>query len=166
VTTAGILVAGIGNVFLGDDGFGVAVVQRLAERPLPDDVCLLDAGIRGFDLALALLDTRRGAILIDVTRRGGAPGQLHVLEPELPPDGGARAIEPHALDPVQVLALVRALGQGPEHLYLVGCEPAALGADGDIAPGLSAPVAAAVEPAIELVQALIAGIRGGRPPGA
>jgi hydrogenase maturation protease len=152
--TARVLVAGIGNVFLGDDGFGVAVVQRLLERGAPAGVRVLDAGIRGFDLACALLEGWNAAILIDAVRRGGPPGTLYVLEIEAETTAPAGPIEAHGLVPHRALALVRALGGTPPPLRLVGCEPARVGPDDDIAPGLSAPVAAAVDGAVELVQSL------------
>jgi len=152
--TARVLVAGIGNVFLGDDGFGVAVAQRMLERGAPAGVRVLDAGIRGFDLACALLEGWDAAILIDAVQRGGPPGTLYVLEIEAEATAPAGPIEAHGLVPHRVLALVCALGGSPPPLRLVGCEPASVGADDDIAPGLSAPVAAAVEPAVELVESL------------
>jgi hydrogenase maturation protease len=158
MTAPRILVAGIGNVFLGDDAFGVEVAERLARRGLPAGVEVMDAGIRGFDLAHALVDGYDAAILVDVTRRGGVPGTLYALDIEdaavAPP-----VIEPHAMDPGKVLALARALGTAPARLYLVGCEPLAFGNGDDIAPGLSAPVAAAVEAAMALVGSLVADIR-------
>ena len=152
--TARVLVAGIGNVFLGDDGFGVAVAQRMLERGVPAGVRVLDAGIRGFDLACALLEGCDAAILIDAVQRGGPPGTLYVLEIEAEATAPAGPIEAHGLVPHRVLALVCALGGSRPPLRLVGCEPASVGADDDIAPGLSAPVAAAVEPAVELVESL------------
>ena len=152
--TARVLVAGIGNVFLGDDGFGVAVAQRMLERGVPAGVRVLDAGIRGFDLACALLDGWDAAILVDTVHRGGPPGTLYVLEIEAEASTPAGPIEAHGLAPHHALALVRALGGAPPPLRLVGCEPASVGLDDDIAPGLSAPVAAAVDAAVELVESL------------
>jgi hydrogenase maturation protease len=164
VTPPRILVAGIGNVFLGDDGFGVEVAQRLVRRGAPDGVRVMDAGIRGFDLAFALLEGYDAAILVDVTRRGGAAGTLDVIEPE--PDRPVTdastsddLVETHAMDPGRVLALVRTMGGEPPRIYLVGCEPATFGSEDDIAPGLSRPVAAAVEPAVALVESLLADLR-------
>jgi hydrogenase maturation protease len=156
VTGPRILVAGIGNIFFGDDGFGVAVAQRLAARALPERVRVMDVGIRGLDLAYALLDGYDATILVDVTRRGGPPGTLYVLEPTLDP-AARTSLETHSLDPATVLALVRSLGGDLGCLRLVGCEPARLGdgEDGDAEMGLSAPVAAAVEPAVALVESLV-----------
>src|SRR5271166_763739 len=106
-----VLVAGIGNIFLGDDAFGVEVINRLAQRPLPGDVCIVDFGIRSFDLAYALMEDWELVILVDALPRGGEPGTLYTLEPELPngeevtPD-----LDAHTMNPGAVLQLVSALG--------------------------------------------------------
>jgi hydrogenase maturation protease len=144
---ATILLAGIGNLFLGDDGFGSQVICRLAQRSLPANVHAEDFGIRGLDLAYALLEPRVLTILEDATPRGGAPGTLYVLE--LEPDGQPE-FDTHAIDPANVLRLVAALGGRPGRVILVGCEPTSF--DGE---HLSPPVAAAIEPACDLVQDLI-----------
>src|SRR6202030_732892 len=78
-----ILIAGIGNIFLGDDAFGVEVVRRLAARKLPDAIRVVDFGIRGFDLAYALMEGYEITILVDATPRGGQPGTLYTIEPDL-----------------------------------------------------------------------------------
>src|SRR5205085_1568015 len=126
MTAPRILVAGIGNIFFGDDAFGVEVVRRLARRPLPEGVRVVDFGIRGFDLACALLDDCDAAILVDAVHRGGAPGTLRVIEPDLgapaDPASGER-IQTHGLTPAQVFRLVRTMGGEPRGVYLVGCEP-------------------------------------------
>jgi hydrogenase maturation protease len=150
-----ILVAGIGNVFLGDDGFGVAVAERLAARPQPAGVRVIDFGIRGIDLVHALQDDPDVAILVDALPSGQAPGTLTVLEPDVPDgDGG---LEPHALDPVSVLRTARRLGAAPGRTLVVGCEPATrmTGAEPDVVMELSPPVAAAVDEAVALVESLI-----------
>ena len=115
-----ILVAGIGNIFLGDDGFGVEVAQQLAARPQPDGVRVADYGIRGFDLAFALLDEPEATILIDAMPRGQAPGTVYVLEPDLDgdatpatPDHAEGSFQGHAMTPDFVFALVRTLGGTP-----------------------------------------------------
>jgi hydrogenase maturation protease len=152
-----ILVAGIGNIFLGDDGFGVAVAQRLAQRPLPTEVQVVDFGIRSFDLAYALLDDPDAAILVDATPRGGAPGTLYLIEPDLEASesSGAPLPDAHSLNPVAVLQLVSQLGRRPRRLLVVGCEPAALESeDGRI--GLSEPVQAAVDAAVRLIESVVA----------
>ncbi len=155
--TQRILVAGIGNIFLGDDGFGVEVVQRLGHHQLPENVRVVDFGIRGFDLAYALLDDYGAAILVDAVQRGGAPGSLYVIEPEL--NGGNEvtgfAIETHNVNPGKVLSLVTALGGQPKRLYVIGCEPATFGSDGNGQMGLSEPVQAVLEEAVGLVQSLV-----------
>ena len=145
-----ILVAGVGNVFLGDDGFGVEVSRRLAGRRLPDGVRVVDFGIRGLDLTYALLEGWDAAILVDAAPRGGQPGTLYVLEPQLDPNAPA-AIEPHAMDPVKVLALVREMGGTPPVMRVVACEPAEAG---EFEMGLSPAVKAAVDPAVALVEEL------------
>lgn len=157
--TRSILVAGIGNIFLGDDGFGVEVAQRMAARPLPAGVSVGDYGIRGYDLAYALMAGPDHAILVDACPRGEAPGTLYVMEPE--PDeleaatGDPGFLDGHAMNPVSVLRLARSLGGAPAPVVVVGCEPETLGPEeGHI--GLSPPVQAAVAEAVTLVESLIA----------
>lgn len=152
--SARILVAGIGNVFLGDDGFGVAVAGRLQDVQLPPGVDVADFGIRGMDLAYALEDYEV-AILVDATPRGDAPGTLYVIEPELDPD--EVAIDTHGMDPVKVLLLARELGKLPERVLVVGCEPRTRlsGEDGDMLVELSEPVRAAVHEAVRVVESLL-----------
>ena len=150
-----ILVAGIGNVFLGDDGFGVAVADRLARADLPPGVHVADYGIRGMDLAYALRDYDV-AIFVDATPRGERPGTLYVIEPEL--EGGELAgPDAHGMDPVKVLSLARALGGGLPRVLVVGCEPGTrmTGEEEDVVAELSAPVRAAVDGAVRLVESLI-----------
>jgi hydrogenase maturation protease len=157
--TPRVLVAGIGNIFLADDGFGVEVVQRLARRPLPDGVIVADFGIRGYDLACALGNGYEHAILVDACPRGDAPGTVCVLEPDLAALGdSAVAADAHGLEPVTALRLAQAL-RGPApldtHVVLVGCEPATLGPPEGLM-GLSEPVEAAVPHALALIETLIA----------
>jgi hydrogenase maturation protease len=151
-----ILVAGIGNVLLGDDGFGVEVARRLAAKPLPDGVKVRDFGIRGMDLAYALLDGYDAAVLVDIARRGGPPGTLYVIEPVADEDGAPSDAnpEPHSMHPARVMAFVEALGGTPAPLRLVACEPVEMDED-ELVMGLSAPVAAAVEPAAALVESVV-----------
>jgi hydrogenase maturation protease len=159
-----ILVAGIGNMFLGDDGFGVEVARRLGQRELPAGVEVVDFGIRGMDLAYALGSGYDVAIFVDIAPRGEAPGTLSVIEPEL--DGDEIALETHAMDPVKVLRLARELGPVPERTLVVGCEPEAVptGApDEEIVVELSDPVLAAVEGAADLVQELVAELLASQP---
>ena len=153
-----ILVAGIGNVFFGDDGVGVEVARRLGERPQPEGVQVVDFGIRGVDLLYALGDGYDAAILVDAVRRGGVPGTLYVLEPEVsaPPPGALADM--HGLDPATVLSLLRTRGDGLPVLRIVGCEPTVVD-DDEMLIGLSAPVAAAVDEAVALVEGLVAELR-------
>jgi len=148
-----VLVAGIGNMFFGDDGFGCEVVRRMAERTPIEGVRLVDFGIRGLDLAYALCDGHERAILIDAVRRGRAPGTLTVMEPA--ESGEAAEIDTHGMHPARVLALVRELGGSTRDVRIVGCEPGLLDRDGEPHMGLSEPVLSAVEPAIVLVRELI-----------
>ena len=149
-----VLVAGIGNVFLGDDGFGVALAGRLARGELPAGVEVVDYGIRGMDLAYAMsaYDT---VVLLDATPRGEQPGTLYLIEPDVE-DAGA-VPEAHGMDPVKVLALARTLGGPPPRTLIVGCEPMTrMSADDDeILVALSEPVRAALEEATVLVEALL-----------
>jgi hydrogenase maturation protease len=154
--SARILVAGIGNVFLADDGFGVAVARRLAERPQPAGVEVKDFGIRGLDLVYALGDGHDAAILIDAVPRDEEPGTLFVIEPEIAEEHVG--LDAHGMDPAKVLALARDLGRTPERVLLVGCEPAVRmdGSEDEVVGELSAPVSAAVERAIAIVEELLA----------
>jgi hydrogenase maturation protease len=160
-----ILVAGIGNIFLGDDGFGVEVVKRLHERDLPPGVEVVDFGIRGMDLAYALGAGYEVAIFVDLAARGEAPGTLSVIEPELAED--EVTLETHAMDPVKVLRLARELGPLPARTLVVACEPQRVmtGApDEDVVVELSEPVRAAVEGAVDLVERLVADLARAEPP--
>ena len=153
-----ILVAGIGNIFLGDDAFGVEVVRRMASLQLPQSVRVTDFGIRGFDLAYALQDGYETTILVDACPHGQAPGTLYVIEPDLKGLDGSEApqpsIEAHAMNPVSVLRMARAMNIELKNILLVGCEPETLGGE-EGQMGLSPPVEAAVDDAVKLVVALI-----------
>ena len=155
----GILVAGVGNIFKGDDAFGVEVARRLAGRALPPEVKVVDFGIRGIDLTYALLDGYEAAVLVDAMQRGEAPGTVTIVEPEPPPcdepPPDSPLLAPHDLDPAKVLRLVRALGGTCPRILLVACEPATFGDDEEGAMGLSEVVAAAVDPAADAVEALV-----------
>jgi hydrogenase maturation protease len=148
----GVLVAGVGNIFFGDDAFGVEVVRRLAERSFPADIVIKDVGIRGFDLACAMQDGYDTVILVDAVGRGSQPGTLHVLE--LDPETAQLPGQPemHHLDPPQVFKLVRHMGGRFPRVLLVGCEPATL----EPAADLSEPASHAVTKAIAVIQSLIA----------
>lgn len=161
-----VLVAGIGNIFLGDDAFGVEVAQRLLRQPWPSDVRVVDFGIRGFDLAYAILDGPELSILVDATSRGEPPGTLYVIEPDLDDPGGvdSPAMNAHGMDPVTVLRLVQTLGGRPQRLLVVGCEPATFGPEDEGMMGLSPAVTAALEPAMRLVESLVAEAIGSAAP--
>ena len=150
-----ILVAGVGNIFRGDDAFGVEVVRTLAARGLPNDVRVVDFGIRGHDLAYALLDGYDGAVLIDAARRGGRPGTLYLIEPDARPASPLTGLDSHSVCLPAVFELVRLMNGRLPPMRLIGCEPQTLGTEQDGAMGLSEPVAAAVEPAADLVARLI-----------
>jgi hydrogenase maturation protease len=149
---ARVLVAGIGNVFLGDDGFGVALAQRLPD--LGEGVDVVDFGIRGMDLAYALGEYD-AAVLLDATPRGQAPGTLYVIEPSL--EELDVAPEAHGMDPVKVLALARALGGVPPRTLVLGCEPATRMDESseEIVASLSEPVLAALDGAERLLGELL-----------
>jgi hydrogenase maturation protease len=156
---ARVLVAGIGNVFLGDDGFGVALAERLARCALPAGVEVVDYGIRGMDLAFALQDGWDLALLLDATPRGDAPGTLYVIEPRLSEEDVAGAVlNGHGMDPVSVLAMSRTLtGSVPPRTLVVGCEPLTrmTGDEDEVVATLSEPVRAALDEAERLVLQLL-----------
>ena len=159
MTKPNILVAGIGNIFFGDDAFGVEVAQRLAQRQLPENVRVIDFGIRGLDLTYALLDGYDLVILVDASQRGGEPGTLSVLEPSLAvigaPNGAAAEFETHGLVPSKALELARAIGGKFGEIRVVSCEPATLGPADEGQFELSVPVKHAVAEALELIETLI-----------
>lgn len=156
-----ILVAGIGNIFLGDDGFGVEVAQRLAQCELPEAVQVIDFGIRSYDLAYAIMDDDAVIVLVDATQRGQPPGTLYLIEPDLNEldRRGGTVVNGHSMNPVRALQLVQTLGGTLDRpLYLLGCEPAVLDTkDGRI--GLSKPVRAAVPKAIVMIRSLVQDLR-------
>lgn len=166
-----ILVAGIGNIFLGDDGFGVEVANRLLRRDFPCGVRIGDFGIRGFDLAYALMEGYDTTILIDAYpgEQHAAAGSLFVIEPELQGLDSSEAsggfVEPHAMNPVNVLRMAAGMGAQLSRVLLVGCVPATLGPEEGLM-GLSEPVSAAVDEAVGLVESLISRILNGEWPGA
>ena len=144
-----VLVAGVGNIFFGDDGFGPEVAQTLARSPI-SGAKVVDFGIRGLHLAYELLEGYERAILIAAVSRGDVPGTLYVIEPDPKASGGAP--DAHRMDIQNVFAYVRQLGGTAPPIVLVGCEPAAI----DEGIGLSEAVQAAIEPAAALVRRLLA----------
>ena len=157
---AQILIAGVGNAWMQDDGFGGEVVRRLSEREAEPGVTCEDFGTGGLDLAYEVMRGYDALILLDVTRGGGAPGTLYVLEPEESEiaagieDG--EMIDPHAMDPQTVLRFVRAVSGWPGSVVVIACEPAEVEEPG---LGLTPEVAAAVPRAIELVHETLTGLR-------
>jgi hydrogenase maturation protease len=148
-----ILVAGIGNVFFGDDGFGCAVARELVRSPLPAGVVVRDFGIRGLDLAFELTSGYDAAILVDAATRGRKPGELFVLEPRV--DAGETLVYAHGLTPEHVLRIAHSLGGELPPVRLVACEPAELGTEDDPRDGLTPTVQAAIPEAVRLVRALL-----------
>jgi hydrogenase maturation protease len=152
-----ILVAGIGNIFLADDGFGVEVVKRLAERELPENVEVRDFGIKGMDLAYALMEDYETVIFVDAVPRGEKPGTVYLIEPEIEEEGDA-AIDTHGMDPVKVIRFARAMGAKMPRTLVVGCEPQVIltGENyDDMLMELSEPVLAAVDEAAKLVESVV-----------
>ncbi len=148
-----VLVAGVGNVFLGDDGFGVAVADRLAGQLMPEGVKIGDFGIRSVHLAYELLDGYDSLVLIDAVGRGDPPGTLSVLEAAPPPaEAQLAAMDAHGMDPEAVLNMVASLGGRVGRVLVVGCEPALVSEH----LGLSEEVAAVVDQAVTIVMALVA----------
>ena len=150
-----ILVAGIGNIFMGDDAFGCRVADDLLHHELPEEVRVKDFGIRSYDLAYAILEDYDAVILVDTMSLGEPPGTVALIEPdagELEEIASGGEPDAHSMNPVAALQLAHALGGDVRHLYVVGCEPAVL----DIEEiGLSDPVSAAVPGAVSLVESLI-----------
>jgi hydrogenase maturation protease len=164
-----ILIACIGNIFLGDDAFGLEVFQRLVDRTQPAGVRVVDFGIRGLDLTYALLEEWDIVILVDAAPRGHAPGTLYLIEPPQvqsdsslnDPMPGNPLIDAHGMDPVKVLRAVGMMGGSLKRLLVVGCEPMPLNSDEEMQMELSPPVAAAVPEAVEMIESLIAKLIGG-----
>jgi hydrogenase maturation protease len=152
-----LLVAGIGNIFLGDDGFGCEVVRRLSAEMVPPGVKLVDYGIRGLDLAYALLERYDAVIFIDAIARGDLPGTVYLLEPS----GDAQTdmpLDPHSMDPLHVIAMARSLGEIPARIFIVGCEPQDFGEECEGRMELSSVVAGSVAEGVRAVLDLVASI--------
>ncbi len=153
-----ILVAGIGNIFLGDDGFGVEVVRQLSRSDLPAAVRVADFGIRSLDLVYALQDEYETIILIDAFPHGQSPGTISVIEPDVDDSAGSlcegNLLDPHAMNPMNVLRMARAMHGKLNRIVLVGCEPATLGGE-EGRMELSAPVEAAAREAVNVVENVV-----------
>ncbi len=163
--TARVLVAGIGNIFLSDDGFGVEVIRRLAEVELEPDVEVVDFGIRGMHLAYQLLDGYDALLMVDASARGGRPGELYLIEPDLAavPDDEGSLLNAHGMEPEAVLSLIKTLARDAgdpgrpaaevvRRVLVIGCEPATV----EEGMGLSPLVEAAVDEAVDLVLHVLA----------
>jgi hydrogenase maturation protease len=149
--TGRVLVAGVGNVFLSDDGFGVEVVRRLADVALPDWVRVADYGIRGMHLAHDLANTSYDlTILVDAAARGEPPGTVSVVELEIG-QASAGLLDAHGMQPDVVLGLVDLLGADPGRVILVGCEPAVLDQGMSLSPAVERMVDTAVRAVVDLV---------------
>jgi hydrogenase maturation protease len=149
------LIAGFGNVLLGDDGFGVEVIKRLAASDLPPHSKTLDVGIAGMHFVLQLIDGFDAVIVVDAVTRGQPPGTLYVFAPseaDLDLHSGER-IDPHFAEPVRSLKLAQALGWLPEHVTVVGCEPLSC----QLGMSLSVSVEAAVDAAVETIRHMLVG---------
>jgi hydrogenase maturation protease len=160
-----VLVAGIGNVFMADDGFGVEVARRLAGREWPAGVDVADFGIRGMDLMYALGEGYDAAVFVDAVPRGDPPGTLSLIEPNLESGDGPAMLDAHGMDPVKVLALARQIGDVPSRILVVGCEPLVrmTGDEDELVGELSEPVRAAVPAAVEMVESVLEDLtQGGR----
>jgi hydrogenase maturation protease len=166
--TRRLLIAGVGNIFLGDDGFGVEVASRLTSADLPEWAHVVDYGIRGMHLAYDLANGYDSMILVDATPRGGAPGTIYVIEPDLAPalgetvpeegtaapdEAGYPLFNAHGMQPDVVFSMLGMLDAGAREVLVVGCEPASV----DYGIGLSAPVQNAVDEAVRVVLDLVAG---------
>jgi hydrogenase maturation protease len=147
-----ILIAGVGNAWLQDDGFGGEVARRLERRPMPPGVAVMDAGTGGLDLAYEVMRGYDAVVILDVSRQGGKPGTLYVMEVSEEDVEGkiddGETINPHGMDPRTMLRFVRSIGAWPGRVMVIACEPAEVE---ELGLGLSADVASAIEQAVELV---------------
>jgi hydrogenase maturation protease len=152
-----ILVAGVGNAWMRDDGFGSAVARELTERELPGGVAVMDAGTGGLDLAYEVMRGYDALVILDISRQGGTPGTLYVIEPDEQSVSGSiedgEVINPHGMDPQTVLRFVRTVGAWPGRVVVIACEPAETE---QVGWGLSGEVGEAVDRAVELVLVTVA----------
>ncbi|MFZ0041221.1 MAG: hydrogenase maturation protease [Solirubrobacteraceae bacterium] len=163
-TTQQILVAGIGNAWLKDDGFGGEVAKLLSERKLPDGVSVIDFGTGGLDLAYEVMRGYDALILVDVSRQGEPPGTLYVMEADVDEIDGqiedGQMLDPHGMDPQTVLRFVKYVGGWPGRVFVVACEPEVVE---DVGFGLSEPVTGALERAADVVLETVAELHAERP---
>jgi hydrogenase maturation protease len=163
-TLRSILVAGVGNAWLHDDGFGGEVARRIEQHELPAGVTVMDAGTGGLDLAYEVMRGYDALVIIDVSKQGSEPGTLYVMEPdEDEVDGGiedGQVINPHGMDPQTVLRFVKSIGAWPGRVVVIACEPAQVE---EMGWGLSDQVGAAVDRAVDLVLETVEELRAGMP---
>jgi hydrogenase maturation protease len=156
-----VMIAGIGNMFMKDDGFGCAVIKRMGSKKFPEGVEVKDFGTSGLKLAYDLMKGYDGLIFLDASARGGQPGALYRIEPNENDfsanleEGGP--IDPHGADPVTVLRFVKSIGSWPGKVIIVACEPESVE---DFEIGLSAAVNSAIDQAVEMVEEIINEIYG------
>jgi hydrogenase maturation protease len=157
-----ILVAGVGNAWLRDDGFGGEVARRLQQRELPDGVAVMDVGTGGLDLAYEVMRGYDALVILDVSRQGGEAGTLYVMEPDEESVQGSiedgEVINPHGMDPQTVLRFVKSIGAWPGRVVVIACEPAVVE---EMGWGLSEQVSEAVQRAVDLVVETIDELRSG-----
>ena len=157
-----ILIAGVGNAWLRDDGFGGEVARRLCDRALPAGVDVMDAGTGGLDLAYEVMRGYDALVILDVSKQGGQPGTLYVMEPDEDSVPGAiedgDVINPHAMDPQTVLRFVKSVGAWPGRVVVIACEPAEIE---EMGWGLSEPVQDAIARAVDLVVETVTELRSG-----
>jgi hydrogenase maturation protease len=155
--TKQILVAGIGNAWMRDDGFGGEVAKLLSDRELPAGVQVIDFGSGGLDLAYEVMRGYDALILIDVSRQGSPPGTLYVMEADLADVDGqieeGQMLDPHGMDPQTVLRFVKYVGGWPGRVFVIACEP---GTVEDVGLGLSDAVSGSLARAADLVLETIA----------
>lgn len=153
---AGVLVAGLGNIFRGDDGFGVEVAHRLMAGALPDHVRVFDCGTRGLDLLYAILDGPLAVILVDTAKKGHSPGTLYKMLIDLADFGGAPCSgeDAHAMNPFEALRAAAEMGVRPR-ILMIACEPEDLGSEDVGRLGMTPAVEAAVEPAADMIESLL-----------
>ena len=152
---ARILVAGIGNIFLGDDGFGSEVVRHAAIPPSDPSVRVIDYGIRGMHLAYDLLEEWDTLVLVDAVPSRGSPGRLHVFQADHESQPAPPGLDAHSMDPAAVFASLRALGGSPPYTVVVGCEAGSV----EEGIGLTEPVAKAVPRAVRAVEDIVAALQ-------
>jgi hydrogenase maturation protease len=155
-----ILIAGVGNAWLRDDGFGGEVARRLQQRELPGGVAVMDVGTGGLDLAYEVMRGYEALVILDASRQGGEPGTLYVIEPDEDSVEGSiedgDLINPHGMDPKTVLRFVKSAGAWPGRVVVIACEPAETD---EVGWGLSSQVAPAIDRAVALVLETVAELR-------